>query len=251
MQPSKAATQALPGPRLVPVAREIDPEFQAALSWPERAKTLKVIDAATLQLAADERAAAKALIVKAHESFDPICKSAYDAWQVAIRKRAEILDPLEQAVKIYDSAMVAYNREQERIARETQRKLEEEARLRELEEREREIEHAEATGATPAEVASIIERPIVAPPVVAPAPAKPAGAVIKQNWKGRISDMRTFITHLVQNKRWELLGLLAEDSPACNKLAGSIKNTGSIPGFEAWDAGSVASTASGRMPRRS
>lgn len=222
------------------------PEFTRALTWPAQAKSLKIVDAATLQLAADERAGAKDLIKAAHDSFDPICAANYNAWQVSIKERAKIIDPLEQAVKIYDSGILAYNQEQQRAAREAQRQLDEQARRQAEADLEREVEHAEATGASVAEVEAIIERPLIVAPVVAPAPIKPMGASVREKWQGEITDKRVFVEFVVRTQRWELLGLLTPDASAINSMARSVKSAGSIDGVKFWDAGAVASS-----PRRS
>lgn len=221
------------------------PEFQGAPSWPERARSLKIVDPQTLQLASDERAGAKDLITKAHATFDPICASAHATWQVALRQRSTVIDPLESAVKIYDGSMLAFDAEQKRIAREAQRLADEAARRLAEEEREREVEHAETMGATVTEVVAIIDRPIIAQPVIAPAPPKAVGSVVKEKWQAEITDKRVLVEYIVANKRWELLGLLTPDTVALNAIARSVKSAGAIDGLKIWDAGSVAST-----PRR-
>lgn len=222
------------------------PEFAGAPSWPERARSLKVTDAQSMQLAADERAGAKDLIKKAHDTFDPICSANYNAWQVSIKQRASVIDPLESAVKIYDTGILSCQRELERIALEAQRAAEREELRKAEEELEKQVEHAEATGATIAEVEAIIERPLVVAPVVAPAAPKPIGASVREKWQGEITDKRVFVEFVVRTKRWELLGLLDVNSSALNAMARSVKSAGSIEGVKFWDAGAVASS-----PRRS
>ena len=222
------------------------PEFAGAPSWPERARSLKVTDAQSMQLAADERAGAKDLIKKAHDTFDPICSANYNAWQVSIKQRASVIDPLETAVEIYDAGILSCQRELERTALAAQRAAEREELRKAEEELEKQVEHAEATGATIAEVEAIIERPLVVAPVVAPAAPKPIGASVREKWQGEITDKRVFVEFVVRTKRWELLGLLDVNSSALNAMARSVKSAGSIEGVKFWDAGAVASS-----PRRS
>lgn len=229
-----------------PTEMTLRPEFATALTWPDRARSLKVTDAQTMQLAADERAGAKDLIKKAHDTFDPICSANYNAWQVSIKQRATVIDPLEQAVKIYDSGILSCQREQERIARESQRQAEVEAQRQAEAELEKEVEHAEATGASVAEVEAIIERPLVVAPVVVAAPPKPIGASVREKWQGQITDKRVFVEFVVRTKRWELLGLLDENTSAVNAMARSVKSAGSIEGIRFYDAGAVASSPARR-----
>lgn len=222
------------------------PEFHVAATWPERAKSLRVVDAASMQLAADERAGAKDLIKKAHETFDPICASAHNTWQIALKQRSTVIDPLETAVKIYDAGILTCQREQERIAREAQRKAELEAQRQAEAELEKEVEHAEAVGASVAEVEAIIERPLVVAPVVAAPAPKPMGAAVREKWVGQITDKRILVEFIVKHQRWELLGLLDENTSAVNAMARSVKSAGSIEGVKFWDAGAVASTPARR-----
>lgn len=227
---------------LAPTEITLHPEFVAVPGWPERAKGLKIVDAASNQLAADERGGAKELIKKAHETFDPICASAHNTWQIALKQRAAVIDPLESAVRIYDRGMLAFDSEQKRIAREAQRQAELEVRRLAEAELEVEVEHAEATGASLAEVEAIIERPLVVAPIVVPLPAKPVGATVREKWIGEITDKRVLVEFIVKTKRWELLGLLTADDSAVNSMARSVKSAGSIDGVRFWDAGAVAST---------
>lgn len=224
----------------------VRPEFEGALTWPDRANSLKVVDAQTMQVAADERAGAKDLIKKAHETFDPICASAHATWQIALKQRATVIDPLESAVRIYDAGILGCQRELDRVAREAQRKLELEAQRQAEAELEKEVEHAEAVGATVAEVEAIIERPLVVAPVVAAAAPKPIGASVREKWQGQITDKRVFVEFVVKHQRWELLGLLDENTSAVNAMARSVKSAGSIEGVKFWDAGAVASSPARR-----
>lgn len=229
-----------------PTEITVRPEFAGALTWPDRAKSLKVTNPETMQIAADERAGAKDLIKKAHDTFDPICAASHAAWQVALRQRATVIDPLESAVKIYDSGILSCQRELDRIAREAQREAEREA-LRVAEaELEREVEHMEATNATVAEVEAAIERPLMPAPAVAAPAYKPVGASVREKWQGQITDKRVFVEFVVRTQRWELLGLLDENTSAVNAMARSVKSAGSIDGVKFWDAGAVASSPARR-----
>jgi hypothetical protein len=228
------------------------------LPWPQRAAAIKIIDKATLDLATEERTAAKDLIEEAHRRHDPTCSSAHQTWQLALSERKKDIDPLEKAVSILDLAIKAWSSaEALRVAQE-QRRLEEEARQKQLEEREEVIVHAETMGASPVEVQSLIEAPIPAPVVYErPAPAvKPQGAIVKEAWKGEHTDLWAFVQFAVlgaepppevlewvrKHSRRELVSLLASDRPAVNSFARSTKNAAAIPGLRIWDDGAVASS---------
>jgi hypothetical protein len=227
---------------VAPTEITLRPEFVAAPSWPERARSLKVTDAGSMQIAADERGGAKDLIKKAHETFDPICSAAHNAWQVALKQRSTVIDPLEQAVRIYDAGILSCQRELERVAREAQRQAELEAQRQAEAELEKEVEHMEATNATVAEVEAVIERPLIVPPVVAAPAPKPIGATVREKWCGQITDKRVLVEFIVKQQRWELLALLDENTSAVNAMARSVKSAGAIEGLKFWDAGAVASS---------
>ena len=199
-----------------------------------------------MQIAADDRAGAKDLIKKAHDTFDPICASAHNTWQIALKQRSTVIDPLESAVKIYDAGILGCQRELDRIAREAQRTAELEAQRVAEAELEKEVEHAEATGASLNEVEAIIERPLVVAPAVAAPAYKPVGASVREKWQGQITDKRVFVEFVVKHQRWELLGLLDENTSAVNAMARSVKSAGSIEGLKFYDAGAVASTPARR-----
>lgn len=233
------------------------------LAWPERAKALKIVDASTLQLAADERNGAKDLLTLAHTNNDPICQSAWNTWQLALADRKKETDPLEQAIKVYDASIIAFDREQKRLAAEAQRQIEAAAYTAEVVEQEKVIEHVENTGGSVGEVKSAIDRPVsipVAPRAVMQTPAAPAKAVglakVRENWKGEVTDVWALVNFAMvgpkppkevqdwidAHARRELISLLCQDAAACTKQAAATKGAMSVPGMRFWDEGSVAST---------
>lgn len=217
------------------------------LAWPERAKGLKIIDAATLAIADEERGACKDLIAKAHERHDPTCASAYKTWQLKCAERKTDIDPLEEAVAIYDRSKIDFARAEKERAAAEQRRIEREDYQRQLEQREAVVEHVEATGGTVGEVQSIAERSVplaVAPAEVmqtAAAPVKSKAAPVLENWKGEITDMWAFLQFAVQNNRRELAGLVTGDKIAIGSIARSTKGAMDVPGLRIWDDGKVTS----------
>jgi hypothetical protein len=225
----------------------IHEDERIALAWPQRAAALKIVDSQTFQLADDERAGAKDLIKAAEAKHKPTCDKTYQAWQAALAHRKSEIDPLTQAVEIFDRNMKAFDALQKQKARDEQRRIEREAYQKQLEERELVVEHVEATGGTVGEVQSVIERAVPIP--VAPhavmqtpaAPAKPVNSRILENWKGEIVDMWAFCEYAVKNNRRELIALLTGDKVAILRIAGSTKGAMEVPGLRIWDDGKVAS----------
>lgn len=213
----------------------------AALTWPDRAKSLNITDGDTLEVAASELLAVRALQEQAHATLDPMCKGAYDAWQINLGERKKVLDPLESAERIYKQKLLAWDQQEQARVREEQRLLEA-AQIAQAEViLEAEIEHAEAAGASVAEIESIIDRPLAVIPVMAAPIARPAGiSKPRDNWKGQISDKRTLVEFIVKNQRWELLSALGEDTTACNSLAKALKGSVQIPGLRFYNDPNIA-----------
>lgn len=219
------------------------------LAWPDRAKALQIVDAATLQVADEERGACRDFIKQIHAEEDPVCKSAWDNWQLSCAHRAERLKPFEESVAIYDRGMKAFDASEKQKAREAQRRIEAAAYTATATEREAVVEHVENTGGTAGEVKSAIERPMplpIGPAKVmetAAAPVKAAKSRVVEDWKGEITDMWAFCEFAVKNNRRELIALLAGDKTALGSIARSTKGAMEVPGLRIWDEGKVTSLA--------
>jgi hypothetical protein len=217
------------------------------LPWPERAKSLQIVDARTLQIADEERSGAKDLLAALEAKHERTCKDAYTAWQSATAHRKSDTDPLKEAIATYDRGMKSFDAAEKQRAREEQRRIEQAAYQKQLEEREAVVEHVEATGGTANEVKSVIERAVpipVAPHAVmetAQAPVQAVNSRVLPNWKGEITDMWAFCEYAVKNNRRELIALLTGDKVAILRIAGSTKGAMEVPGLRIWDEGKVAS----------
>jgi hypothetical protein len=101
---------------------------QESVALVTQAQTFTITDVVTYQKVADFRATLKGMIKKAGDFIDPIVDSAYKTWKEAKAKQAELVDPLNSALKLCNGKLAEYTTEQERIQREAQRKADEEAR---------------------------------------------------------------------------------------------------------------------------
>lgn len=252
-------TDMVPVSQVAVTAGAID---RTELAWPERAAGLKIVDAATLAIADEERGACKDLIAKAHERHDPTCASAYKTWQLKCEERRLDIEPLEAAVGTYDRNKIEFHRLEKQREREAQRKLEQASYTESVTEVEKAVEHIEATGGTPVEVRSVAERPVpipIAPTKVTETPAaavRSKAAPVLENWKGEITDQFAFVMHAVlgveppkevlawvnSHVRRDLLVLLQPNKGAILSTARVVKNTTEIPGLRIYDEGKVQST---------
>lgn len=245
------------------VAVEAGAVDRTQLTWPARAAGLKIVDAATLAIADEERSACLEFIrtIKAEE--DVLCKSAYDNWKLQTQHRSDRLRPFEDSVKVYDREMTAWDTKEKQRARENQRAIEVAAFTETVTEREAVVEHVENTGGSAVEVKAVIERPVTMP--VAPtrvfetpaAPVRAAGSLVLPNWKGEMTDQFAFIMHAVlgakppkEVQEWidghvrrDLLTLLEPHKGNILATARVVKDSTTIPGLRIWDERKVQSTA--------
>ena len=163
-----------------------------ALSWPDRAKTLKVKDNDSYLQGGDLLKGIKALRQKIAELFDPHIKRAYDAHKALVREKADAEMPLTEAERIIKGALVAYTEEQERKRRDEERRLAEEARRREEDRRVAEAAALEQAGEYDEAVAVLAEAETAPTPVVVLASATPKvqGISYRTVWRFRIIDAK-------------------------------------------------------------
>lgn len=140
---------------------------EKALSVPDRAKTIRISDSKSYVEAGELLKGIKGLRAKIDETFDPICRKAFEAHKEAVGKKKSIEAPLIEAEGLIKSKILEYDAEQERLRLEAQRKLDEEIRAKAEEERLAEAVHLEEIGEV-AEAEAILQEPIEVSTVVLP-----------------------------------------------------------------------------------
>lgn len=159
---------------------------QEALTIPEQAKAIQVVDAETYTKAGEVLITIKALRKKIDATFDGIIKKAHEAHKEAVNQKKVAEAPLIEAENIIKPALAAYDREQERIRREEEEKQREIARKAEEDRRLREAEQAEKEGKQE-EAQAIIDEPVYVPPVVLErSTPKVSGISMQKVWKFRV-----------------------------------------------------------------
>ncbi|MGH9454086.1 MAG: hypothetical protein ACRD2O_08975 [Terriglobia bacterium] len=123
--------------------------------------------------------------------FDPHCKRAYDNWKALVADRDARIGPADEARKIIESKMLAWQAAEERKDREREALLREAAAQAAREQAEQEAKSLEAAG--DAELANVVrEQAAAAPaPVVVIESSVPKVAGIskpKENWKFRVTN---------------------------------------------------------------
>lgn len=157
-----------------------------ALSIPEQARAIQVVDNETYSQAGEILVTIKGLRKEIGAAFDPIIKKAHEAHKEAKAQKDKAEAPLIEAENIIKPALAAYDREQERLRREEEERQREIARKAEEERRLQEALQAEKEGDAAAAQA-IIEEPVYVPPVVIEKTTpKVQGISMQKVWKFRI-----------------------------------------------------------------
>jgi hypothetical protein len=211
---------------------------EQALTWPEKARALQIVDAAAYERASGTLLDIKALRREVDAAFDPIIADANRVHKTACEKKRQAEAPLVEAERIIKGALSVWATEQDRIRREEERRLQEEARrheeVRRLEEAAALEREAAATGdaTLQAEAEAIIAAPVYAPPVtVAPTTPKVAGIVHRETWSARVVNIAALIKFVAAHPEHQ--NLLTPNTTALNQLARSMKSNLKIDGVQA------------------
>jgi hypothetical protein len=203
---------------------------EQALTWPERARRLRVDDTDSCLAAGEELLAIKALRAEVEAVFGPVVRKAYEAHRAAVMARAKVDEPLVEAERVLKGAIGIYETEQRRIHEQRER-AERDRQERELEkQREAELEQAEAEGATHAEIAEIAARPLPVPIVAMRPPARLTGVNIRDNWKAVVEDKLKLVRYCGSNP--DHLNLVEANTTALNALARALKSVMNVPGVK-------------------
>lgn len=210
---------------------------QKALTFPEQARGLTISDPDSYGHACEFLKGIKALRDEIAETFDPHIKRAHEAHKALLKERQDAEAPLAEAERITKNALVAFDREQERLRREEEQRRQEALRR---EEEDRRIEEAiaiEAEGRATgdvgllAEAAELLEAPVTVPAVAVPVSTpKVSGISYRETWSARVTDMKALVKYVAANPQF--IGLLQANTTAINAQARSLKGALAIPGVE-------------------
>jgi len=164
-----------------------------ALTYPAKAREIRVRDQVSLDVANAFLRGVKALLGKIAETFDPIVKQAHEAHRQAIEQKKKHEEPLVRAEVIIKAEILRYLTEQVRIQREAVEKarLEAEAKEKERLQKMQDAIDAENAG-KPEEAEKHFEEAIaVEPPPkpIIPPTVKAQGTHLRKELKWRVVDL--------------------------------------------------------------
>lgn len=211
---------------------DLTPQFPEALTWPQRARAIKIVDAACYKQAAEMKLDLASLRKRIVEEFAPMKEAAHKAHKAITSKEKQYLDPLVEAEGVIASELKRYTAEQDRIRRAEEERLRREAREREEADRLAMAVAAEAEGASPEEVVQILETPqYVAPVVAAPTFEPIKGLGLRTTWGAKVVDLKALARAVVAGEVPETY--IEPNMVALNARARSDKQLLRIPGVVA------------------
>ncbi len=200
-----------------------------ALTVPEKARQIKVVDNNSYVAAGQVLVEIKVLRKEINATFDPIIKKAHEAHKEAKAQKTRVESPLVEAENIIKPALAAYDAEQERIRRAEEARLQEIARKQEEDRRLAEAAEIEKTGDKKL-AEEVLSAPVeVAPVIVAKAVPKLEGVHFTERWTFRVVNPAIIPREF-----------LAVDTVKIGQYARAMKSAGRIPGVEIYSEKSVS-----------
>ena len=215
---------------LSPEAEEVSTR---ALTIPEQANAVKIVDPDSYVKASGLWQDIRALRKQVSDTFTPIIQKAHAAHREALDRKAAVDAPLEVAEKTVKKAMNAWDEEQERIRQAEQRRLQEEARKREEEARLQAAIEAEKEGAKE-EAEEILNKPVYVPPIIVEkqTPKPQGGPVFRTVWKHQVTDLMALVKAVAAGQA-PLAAIQANDV-FLGQQARSLKEAMRYPGVRAY-----------------
>ena len=192
-----------------------------ALTIPEEAKALRIVDVMTYVRAGEVLTAIKDLRKQIDAAFDPIIQKAHAAHKEAISQKKKAEAPLVEAEGIIKPQIAAYEAEQERIRRAEEARIRAELAKAEEEARLQAAIEAEAAG-NKQEAEELLEEPVQVAPVVLPkATPKLEGVYTREDWDFVIEDESKIPRQFLQPNLVAIRGFVK-----------SLKGNANIPGVK-------------------
>ena len=205
---------------------EAEPTLEErALSVPEQARQIVVIDSATWARASETLGVIKELRKEIDDTLDPVVKKAHEAHRAAVAAKKKVEAPLVEAETYLRGDMARYKREVDAANAEAKR-LAEQARAREIRELEEsgDMHAADAVRTAPVVVAEVAEAP-------------EGGVETRAIWRAEVTDMMALVKAVAAGQ--VPITILAVDTKALGAVARSLKQALNYPGVRVYEDVSI------------
>lgn len=191
-----------------------------ALTIPDKAKIIKIIDNITYQQACSILLVIKDIRKEIENTFKPIKQKMDIAKKEVLDQEKKADMPLQEAEKYLKPQISTYLAEQEKIRKLEEERLREEARKKEEEERLQEALALER-GGLKEEAEQVISEPVYVAPIILPSTPKISGIAMQKRWTFRIVDATKIPREY-----------LIPDEIAIGQRVRALKDRAIIPGCE-------------------
>ena len=216
---------------MIDITPEIEEIDRQALTIPNQARLVRVVDNGTMQLADNTVNAINDFIKKVDEHYKPMADAAFKTHRSITARWKEVKQPLEDAKAHLVNQVKAYQRKVEEERQAEERRLAEIARKEAEERRLAEALEAEKEGNVEEAQAILEEEIYVPPPVVKVEAPKVDNRKYRTIPRCRCIDKMKLIRFVAQNPA--LADLLDYNSSVGNNKAKSMgKEINNIPGLE-------------------
>lgn len=225
----------------------VSEEVETALTWPDKANAIRIVDQATYDLAAAMIKEIVGLKAQAQAEFREPKQKAYETHKAICDMESRYVKPLDEARQIIRQAIGSWDSKQRRLREEAETKLREEARRQAEDERLRQAAEAQRLaldrGATAEEAESHVTEILDAPLVVnAPSPpptyTKAQGVSTRYVWKTRVIDPKAFIKAVAEGKI--PIAMITINTKKLDDLASTLGSELQYPGVEVYQDTIVA-----------
>ena len=219
-----------PAISLVEPQIETDNLRQEALTLPEQAKALLIVDQITYNHAAEMFNAASQLAKKIEAHYKPLKDKAFAAHKAVVSAEKEMLGPVVTAKQILSGSIGTWDVAQERRQYQEQLRLELEAKKKAEDNAIKLALEVLDKGASEKQAIEIIDTPVAPTKIeVAPAYTKAATVSTQEIWSAELTDVYELVKAAAVNPV-AYLHYLEVNTPALNAAARNQKNKFNVPG---------------------
>lgn len=187
----------------VEVSYDRGSQSELARQVPELAEqlTVQITDQESLNAASEYIRAAEQWIKAVDRIMDPVRDATHKAWKAAIAAQDQFKAPVERPLKALRTACAQFLAAMKAEADRKQREADEAQRKANEAEARRVASELRAVGATSEEIQDVKQTILATTaPAVIPQVAPPSGASVRTLYSAEITDLKAFLTHLVNDQ---------------------------------------------------
>ena len=204
---------------------------QQANNWAIQAQGIQIVDDETYRAAVVLGQAGATIEAQIKDTFKPLKADADALHKKLCATEKGFLTPVQQGLERLRSIVRAWKEQQDRLAAQRQKEAEEAARKLAEDAKLALAVQAADSGASEAEIESILDANLTMPAPVLPAAPKVEGLREGGRWKAQVIDIKALCRAVADGK--VMAELVEPNMPLLNKLAVQYKEAFNVPGCTA------------------